>query len=41
MGDPYKRAMRNEATDAAFKRNALLREYERQFGVRTPARRGK
>ena len=41
MGDPYKRAIRNEATDAAFKRNALLREYERQFGVRTPARRGK
>jgi hypothetical protein len=41
MGDPYKRAVRNEATDAAFKRNALLREYERQFGVRTPARRGK
>jgi len=41
MGDPYKRAMRNEATDAAFKRNAQMREYERQFGVRTPARRGK
>ena len=41
MGDPYKRAMRNEATDAAFKRNAQMREYERQFSIRTPARRGK
>jgi len=41
MGDPYERAMRNQATDAAFKRNAQLRELERQFGVRTPARRGK
>mgnify|MGYP003657391236 CR=1 FL=1 len=41
MGDPYERAMRNEATDAAFRRNAQMRELERQFGVRTPARRGK
>ena len=41
MGDPYERAMRNQATDAAFKRNAQMRELERQFGVRTPARRGK
>ena len=41
MGDPYERAMRNQATDAAFKRNAEMRELERQFGVRTPARRGK
>jgi len=41
MGDPYERAMRNQATDAAFKRNADRRELERQFGVRTPTRRGK
>jgi hypothetical protein len=41
MGDPYERAMRNQATDAAFRQNAQLRELERQFGVRTPARRGK
>ena len=41
MGDPYERAMRNQATDAAFKRNAQMRELERQFGVRTPVRRGK
>jgi hypothetical protein len=41
MGDPYERAMRNQATDAAFRRNAQMRELERQFGVRTPARRGK
>ena len=43
MGDPYERAMRNEATDAAFKRNAQRRELERQFGLgsRTNVRRGK
>ena len=41
MGDPYERAMRNQATDAAFRQNAQLRELQRQFGVRTPARRGK
>ena len=43
MGDPYERAMRNQATDAAFKRNAQRRELERQFGLgsRTNVRRGK
>ena len=43
MGDPYERAMRNEATDAAFRRNAQRRELERQFGLgsRTNVRRGK
>jgi len=41
MGDPYERAMRNQATDAAFRQNAQLRELQRQFGVRTPTRRGK
>ena len=41
MGDPYERAMRNQATDVAFRQNAQLRELQRQFGVRTPARRGK
>jgi len=41
MGDPYERAMRNQATDTAFRQNAQLRELQRQFGVRTPTSRGK
>lgn len=43
MGDPYTRAVRNQATDAEFARNVKLRELERQFGLgsRTNVRRGK
>ena len=43
MGDVYQKAMRNQATDAEFARNAKLRELERQFGLgsRTNVRRGK
>ena len=43
MGDPYTKAVRNQATDAEFARNVKLRELERQFGLgsRTNVRRGK
>ena len=43
MGDVYQKAVRNQATDAEFARNAKLRELERQFGLgsRTNVRRGK
>jgi len=43
MGDPYQRAVRNQATDAQFANNVKLRELERQFGLgsRTNVRRGK
>ena len=43
MGDTYQRAVRNQATDAEFARNARLREMERQFGIspRPPVRRGR
>ena len=43
MGDPYQRAVRNQATDAEFARNVKLRELERQFGLgsRPNVRRGK
>jgi len=43
MGDVYQKAVRNQATDAEFARNAKLRELERQFGLgsRPNVRRGK